>query len=91
MIGKCRWECSYKDQNGYCSIPDRCVRSSKGVSVLYETRVPKASVNRRLTKEIAGKSPEETYDFLNWLINIYGMQFTDSRGAVIEWLKGEEQ
>lgn len=44
----------------------------------------------RLAKEIEDKTPEETYDFLAWLFYNYGMQFTDSRRAVIEWLRGEQ-
>ena len=44
----------------------------------------------RIAREIAGKSPEEIYDFLHWLMSDYARQFTDSRLAVIEWLKGEE-
>lgn len=39
--GKCSWECPYKNKEGYCSIPDRCIRSSKGTSILYETHKPK--------------------------------------------------
>ena len=44
----------------------------------------------KLISEIEGKTPEETYDFLVWLLNDYGMRFTDSRQAVIEWLRGEQ-
>lgn len=43
-----------------------------------------------IARETAGKSPEEIYDFLYWLMFDYAKQFTDSRLAVIEWLKGEE-
>ena len=32
------------------------------------------------------KTPEEQYDFMNWLLNDYGKQFTDTRQAVIDWL-----
>ena len=42
----------------------------------------------RLVAEIEGKTPEETYDFLLWLMGDYGLQFTDTRQAVIEWLRG---
>jgi len=43
----------------------------------------------RIARETAGKSPDELYDFLHWLMLDYGMRFTDTRAAVIEWLKGE--
>lgn len=50
--------------------------------------LPSAQQNR-IARETAGKSPEEIYDFLHWLLIDYGRQFTDSRLAVIEWLKEE--
>ena len=43
----------------------------------------------RLENAIHGKSPEEIYEFISWLFLGYAMQFTDSRHAVINWLKGE--
>jgi hypothetical protein len=43
----------------------------------------------RLIKEIEGKTAEEQCDFIRWLVLDYAMCFTDSREAVIEWLKGE--
>ncbi len=43
----------------------------------------------RLESAIHGKSPEEIYEFLTWLLFRYGKQFTDSRLAIIYWLKGE--
>lgn len=43
----------------------------------------------RLIKELAGKTAEEQCDFIRWLILDYAMRYTDSREAVIEWLKGE--
>ena len=43
----------------------------------------------RIENILHGKSAEEQYDFLWWLMQNYGMQFTDTRIAVIEWLRGE--
>lgn len=43
----------------------------------------------RLENAIHGKSPEEIYEFIIWLFFRYAKQFTDSRHAVINWLKGE--
>lgn len=43
----------------------------------------------RLIKELEGKTAEEQCDFIRWLMFDYAMWFTDSREAVIEWLKGQ--
>ena len=43
----------------------------------------------RLIEALKDKTAEEQYDFINWLVFDYAMGFTDSREAVIEWLKGE--
>ena len=43
----------------------------------------------RLESAIHGKSPEEIYEFIIWLFFRYAKQFTDSRLAIIDWLKGE--
>lgn len=51
------------------------------------TSLPKG--HGRLIAELEGKSAEEIYEFLNWLLHDYGMRFTDTRLAVIAWLKGE--
>lgn len=51
-------------------------------------RLPSAQQSR-LENTIHGKSPEEIYEFIFWLFLVYAMQFTDSRHAIINWLKGE--
>lgn len=58
---------------------------------LCKTEQPSAGPvqKSRLAREIEGLTPEETYDFLNWLLHGYGLQYTDSKQAVIEWLRGE--
>ena len=43
----------------------------------------------RIENILHGKSAEEQYDFLWWLMQDYGIRFTDTRSAVIEWLRGE--
>ena len=48
------------------------------------------SKTSRIENALHGKSAEEQYDFLRWLMQDYGMQFTDTRVAVIEWLRGEK-
>lgn len=45
----------------------------------------------RLENAIHGKSPEEIYEFLSWLFLRYARPFTDSRLAIIAWLKGEKE
>lgn len=44
----------------------------------------------RIEQELHGKSPEEQYEFLYWLLLKFGLTYTDSRLAVIEWLRGEQ-
>ena len=44
----------------------------------------------RLEKAIAGKSAEEVYELLYKLMFEYARGYTDSRVAIIEWLKGEQ-
>jgi hypothetical protein len=41
----------------------------------------------RIEKELRGKSPEEQYEFLYWLLLKFGPTYTDSRLAIIEWLR----
>ena len=43
----------------------------------------------RLIEALKDKTAEEQCDFIRWLVFDYAMGFTDSREAVIEWLKGE--
>lgn len=43
----------------------------------------------RIEQELHGKTPEEQYEFLYWLLLKFGPTYTDSRLAVIEWLRGE--
>lgn len=57
-----------------------------------DTNVPSKGVKMptRLIKELEGKTAEEQCDFIRWLVLDYAMCFTDSREAVIEWLKGNK-
>ena len=52
-------------------------------------KLPSAQQSR-LENAIHGKSPEEIYEFIIWLFFRYAKQFTDSRLAIIDWLKGED-
>ena len=52
--------------------------------------VPSAESKGRLEQAISGKTAEEVYEILHWLMFQYAKQYTDSRDAVIEWLIGED-
>lgn len=47
------------------------------------------SADNRLITEIRDKTPEEIYDFLYVRMKKYGLSFTNSRNAIIDWLNGE--
>lgn len=62
----------------------------EGYAVTKMMALPSAQLETsRIENILHGKSAEEQYDFLRWLMQDYGMQFTDTRVAVIEWLRGE--
>lgn len=42
----------------------------------------------RIEQELHGKTPEEQYEFLYWLLLKFALTYTDSRLAVVEWLRG---
>ena len=44
----------------------------------------------RIEKALHGKTPEEQYLFINWLLHDYGNQFNSTELAVIDWLRGGE-
>lgn len=44
----------------------------------------------RIEKLLSGKTPEEQYDILYWLMMEYGKGHSNSQLARIEWLKGEK-
>lgn len=48
-------------------------------------------VKNKLQRAVDGKTEEEIYDFLDWLMYKYANQYTDSRGAVIQWLKEDDK
>ena len=48
--------------------------------------LPSAGSESGLVGILRGKTPEEQYDFMDWLLNDYGRQFTNTRQAVIDWL-----
>lgn len=60
------------------------------VMVAYKSQIDDLPIvepeKNRLQHAIDGKTEEETYDFLKWLMLEYAKQYTDSRSAVIKWL-----
>jgi len=38
---------------------------------------------------LCSKTAEEMYDTMKWLFDTYGQFYTDTRSAIIEWLKTE--
>ena len=38
---------------------------------------------------LCSKSAEDMYETMFWLFNTYGRSYTDTRSAIIEWLKTE--
>ena len=48
--------------------------------------LPSAGSDNGLSGILRGKTPEEQYDFMDWLLNDYGRQFTNTRQAVVDWL-----
>lgn len=45
----------------------------------------------RIEQELHGKTPEEQYEFIYWLLLKFGLGYTDSRLAILEWLRGEKE
>lgn len=45
----------------------------------------------RIEQELHGKTPEEQYEFLCWLLLKFGPAYTDSKLAVVEWLRGKKE
>ncbi len=78
----------------YCTFMDRI---SYDCRLMYQNDYPdfKSQYENcplqslsKIEKELNGKTPEEQYDFIYELLNKYGLSFTDSKEAIIEWLKG---
>lgn len=45
----------------------------------------------KLAEQIKELSPEDVYDLLHYVLLNYAMHYTDSRLAVIEWLKEDAE
>ena len=64
------------------------LHAAKKIIAQLPTAQPETS---RIEQELHGKTPEEQYKFLYWLLLKFGLAYTDSRLAVIEWLRGEKK
>lgn len=84
--------CHYMECGEYIgeeTIEVRLINAEKARDALQN--LPSAqSKTSRIENALHGKSAEEQYDFIWWLLQNYAMNFTDSRQAAIEWLKGEQ-
>lgn len=75
---------------GGCAVGRREYMTKEEACTIID-RLPSAqSEISRIEQELHGKTPEEQYEFLYWLLLKFGLAYTDSRLAVIEWLKGEQ-
>ena len=66
--------------------------SFKAINVMDKIRgLPSAEPETsRIEQELHGKTPEEQYDFIYWLLLKFGLGYTDSRLAILEWLRGDD-
>ena len=65
------------------------MEKGKDVNLIWEcldvvAQLPSVQPERNF---LSGLTPEEQYNKINWLLHDYGMQFTDTRHAVIDWLE----
>lgn len=42
-----------------------------------------------LEKKLRGKTPEEQYRIIYWLMHVFGRGYSSSEQARIDWIKGE--
>lgn len=45
----------------------------------------------RIEQVLHGKTPEEQYEFIYWLLMKSALNYSNSRLAIIEWLRGEKE
>lgn len=70
------------------SIPEG-FDGERAVKALRELPSAEPEISR-IERELHGKTPEEQYDFIYWLLLKFGLGYTDSRLAIIEWLRGDK-
>lgn len=79
---------AWDDEADEYDVADIAIKATKRSVIESIEELPSAQQNR-LERAVTGKSPEEIYNFLYWLMFDYARAYTDSRAAVIAWLKGE--
>lgn len=57
----------------------------------YDYKVVSIEVENEtnLEKHLRGKSPEEQYEFLYWLMHVFGRGYASSEQARIDWIRGD--
>lgn len=69
-----------------------CLVRANDVAYFVLDRLPSAQPEiSRIEKELHGKTPEEQYDFIYWLLMKSALNYSNSRLAIIDWLRGEEE
>lgn len=70
-------------------MPNNC-----GECYLYNAEYEKCNYSRDCSIDedcplVEMPLPNEEYEFITWLLNFYGKHYSNTKAAVIEWLKGE--
>ena len=72
------------------SIPEG-FDGERAVKALKELPSAEPEISR-IERELHGKTPEEQYDFIYWLLfkSFEATAYSNSRLAIIEWLRGDK-
>lgn len=75
---------------GLCTSKAALVQNSKIWQQIKDLPSAEPEISR-IEKELHGKTPEEQYDFIYWLLFKSALNYSNSRLTIIEWLKGEKE
>ena len=75
-------DCSEYDHEKHC-----CPRFNRVIKSALNDAEPKMS---RIEQELHGKTPEEQYSFLYWLMFRSAVGYSNSSITITEWLRGED-
>ena len=70
---------------------DLLLLCEKQIGWNYDYKVISIEVENetQLEKKLRGKSPEEQYEFLYWLMHVFGRGYASSDQARIDWIRGD--
>lgn len=70
---------------------DLLMSSQNEIGWNYDYKVISIEVRNetQLEKELHGKTPEEQYDLLYWLMHVFGRGYASSDQARIDWIRGD--